>query len=187
MAGELTAIEPAALPPPRTRQSAGDGFWIPALRRSEWLLFAFFLYVPALGQWRSGRFPHPSALALLIPLTLLALARADSLSAGRVCSMVRDWVPAPLVLIAYWSVDWAPAPHKDRVLENALIGWDRTLLNEWGLREAIERFGALLLRCSSWHTCCFTPCFRCRSPISTSAARAGGWTISCSRFCLACS
>ena len=144
MAGERTAIEPAALPAPQTRPSAGDGSSIPALRRSEWLLFAFFLYVAALGQWRSGRFPHPGALALLIPLTLLALARADSLSAGRVCSMVRDWVPAPLMLIAYWSVDWVPAPHKDRALENALIGWDRTLLKEWGLRAAIERFGSLL-------------------------------------------
>jgi membrane-associated phospholipid phosphatase len=41
-------------------------------------------------------------------------------------------------------VDWAARPHSDHALENALIGWDRRLLNDWGLHNAIERFGALL-------------------------------------------
>lgn len=58
--------------------------------------------------------------------------------------MLRDWVPAPLVLIAYRSADWAPQPHNDHALENALISWDRTLLDDWGLRAAIDRFGGLL-------------------------------------------
>lgn len=118
--------------------------WRPALRRSEWLLVAFFLYVPILGLWRARVFPHPSACALIIPLALLAVARADSVSTYRGWSFVRDWAPAALVLVAYWSIDWAPKPHGDRELENALIGWDRTLLNEWRLRGAIERFGALV-------------------------------------------
>jgi membrane-associated phospholipid phosphatase len=117
---------------------------LPPLRRSEWLLFVFFLYVAALAQWRGGGFPQRGALALLIPLALLALARADSLSSARFWSIVRDWVPALLVLTAYWSADWVPQPHGGRTLENALIGWDRSLLNDWRLRATIERFGALL-------------------------------------------
>ena len=145
MPGELAAAEQPAHHGPRNRHSTGERVLrLPALRRSEWLLFAFFLYVAALGQSRHAGFLHPSALALLIPLALVALARVDSRSTGRVWSMVRDWVPALLVLIAYWSADWAARPRSDRALENALIGWDRRLLSDWGLRTAIERFGALL-------------------------------------------
>jgi membrane-associated phospholipid phosphatase len=145
VAGEPTAVEQPGHRSPQTRYSTGQRVLrLPALRRSEWLLFAFFLYVAALGQSRHAGFLHPSALALLIPLALVALARADLRSTGKVWSMVRDWVPAPLVLIAYWSVDWAARPHSDHALENALIGWDRRLLNDWGLHNAIERFGALL-------------------------------------------
>ena len=138
-------MEHAACPGTRTRYSAGDRLLrLPELRRSEWLLLVFFLYIAALIQWRGGGFPYRSALALLIPLALVAFARADSLSSGRVCSIVRDWVPALLVLIAYWSVDWTPHPHGGHELENALIGLDRRLLDDWGLRTTIEGFGALL-------------------------------------------
>lgn len=129
----------------RTRYWASDRILgLPALRRSEWLLFVFFLYVAALAQVRGGGVPQPSTLVLLIPLALVALARADSRSTGKVWSMTRDWVPALLVLIAYWSADWVPQLRNDHALENALIAWDRTLLNDWALRSAIERFGRLL-------------------------------------------
>ena len=121
-----------------------DAPLMPALRRSEWLLFAFFLYVPVLALWRTHAFLHPSELALLIPLALVALARADATSSRPVWSIVRDWVPAALVLVAYWSVDWTAKPAAGHQLENALIGWDRTLLNDWGLRAAIEQFGTLV-------------------------------------------
>ncbi len=135
MSSERTAVEQAACLGTRT---------LPKLRRSEWLLFVFFIYIAALIQLRGGGSPYRSALALLIPFALVALARADSLSTGRVWSMVRDWVPALLVLIAYWSVDWPPRPHGSHALENALIGSDRKLLDDWGLRTTIEQFGGLL-------------------------------------------
>lgn len=135
------ATEPTAV----AEQSAGGlALRLPLLRRSEWLLFVFFLYVVVLVQWRGGGSPQRGTLALLIPLALLALAWADSRSSGRFWSMVRDWVPALLVLIAYWSADWVPQPHGGGALEHALIGWDRSLLNDWGLRVAIERFGVFL-------------------------------------------
>lgn len=143
MSSERTAVEQDARPEPRAHYSGRD--WLvrlPTLRRSEWLLAVFFLYTAALVQWRG--FPQRSVLALLIPVALVALAQADSLSSGRFWSMMRDWVPALLVLIAYWSADWAPKPHGGHALENVLIEWDRKLLNDLGLRVTIERFGALL-------------------------------------------
>lgn len=118
--------------------------WLPALRRSEWVLFGFFVYVAALAVWRTRAFFHPSELAVIIPLTLIALARADSMSTGSRWSIARDWVPAGLVLVAYWSIDWVPKPPAGRELEYALIGWDKTLLNDWGLRAVIEHFGPLV-------------------------------------------
>jgi membrane-associated phospholipid phosphatase len=127
--------------------SARASIWtleLPKLRRSEWLLFAFFVYMAALAQVRGAGFPQRTALLLLIPLALVVLARADSHSTGRVWSMARDWVAALLVLIAYWSADWVPQLPNDHALENALIGWDRTLLNDWAVRSTIERFGGIL-------------------------------------------
>ena len=146
MPGEPAAVEQSACPKPPMRWHAARGglLLMPPLRRGEWALLAFFLYVAALVPWRGGGFPYYSALALLIPLALAALARADSRSSGKVWSMIRDWVPALLVLIAYWSVDWVPQPPSaDRALEFSFIGWDRVLLNDWKLRAAIERFGPL--------------------------------------------
>ena len=137
-------VEQAAGSGPRPGFFGDLALRLPALRRSEWLLSVFFLYIAMLGQWRGGGFPQRSTLALLIPLALLVLARVDSRSSSRVWSMVRDWVPALLVLIAYWSADWVAQPQGSRALENALIGWDRSLLNDWRLRAAIERFGVLL-------------------------------------------
>lgn len=113
------------------------------LRPSEWLLSLFFFYVTILGLWRNPSFPVIRALALLIPIGLLGLAWADWVSETRAWSFVRDWVPAVLVLVAYWSADWSARPHVDSELEHALIGWDRSLLNDWGLRAAIERLGGI--------------------------------------------
>jgi membrane-associated phospholipid phosphatase len=117
---------------------------LPAFRRSEWVLSGFFVYMPALALWRTHAFPHPGAFAWLIPVALLAAARIDRVSTHRGWSFVRDWVPALLVLVAYWSVDWAPKRHVDRDLEQSLIGWDRMVLYEWGLRAGVERLGPLV-------------------------------------------
>jgi membrane-associated phospholipid phosphatase len=115
-----------------------------ALRRSEWVLGCYFLYVSVLVVWRGRTWSYPAAVAWLIPAGLLAIAQIDRMSGHRAWSIARDWLAAALVLVAYWSVDWAPAAHLDYRLEHALVQWDRLLLNEWGLRAGIERFGVLL-------------------------------------------
>ena len=117
---------------------------LPAFRRSEWVLSGFFVYMPALALCRTRAFPQPAVFAWLIPVALLAAARIDRVSTHRGWSIVRDWIPAVLVLVAYWSVDWAPKRHLDRDLEQSLIGWDRMVLYEWGLRAGVERLGPLV-------------------------------------------
>ena len=108
------------------------------------MLGGYFLYVAALVLWRGRTWSNPGVLACLIPAGLFSIAQADRGSAHRALSVLRDWLPAALVLVAYWSVDWAPTAHLDHHLEQALVGFDRTLLNSWGLRAGIERFGAIV-------------------------------------------
>jgi membrane-associated phospholipid phosphatase len=115
-----------------------------ALRRSEWVLSAFFLYIAVLTAWRSHGVVLASAVAGMIPFALVAISRADSRSRLPCWSIARDWVPAVLVLVAYWSVDWVPAEPRNRALEYAFVSWDRTLLVDWGLGAATEQLGQLV-------------------------------------------
>ena len=108
------------------------------------MLGCYFLYVSALIVWRGGLWSYRTAVALLIPAGLFVLAQVERRSGRRGWSIVRDWVPAALVLVAYWSVDWAPNPHLDYSLEQAFVRWDRLLLNDWGLHAGTERLGATL-------------------------------------------
>ena len=108
------------------------------------MLCGYFLYVAALVLWRGRTWSHPGVLACLIPAGLFSIAQADRGRAHRALSILRDWLPAVLVLVAYWSVDWAPKAHLNYNLEQALIEWDRMLLNDWGLRAGIERFGVVV-------------------------------------------
>lgn len=120
-----------------TREGTG------ALRRSEWTLCAFFFYIALLCVWRNPR-PSLGTVAFLIPPALVAVARVDARSRWPGWSVVRDWLPAGLLLLAYWSVDWVPARPANHGLEQLLVGWDRVLLRDWGLGAATERFGLLV-------------------------------------------
>jgi membrane-associated phospholipid phosphatase len=108
------------------------------------VLCAFFFYIAALSAWRNQGVSLSSAIAGVIPVALVAIAHADVSSQRRGWSIARDWIPAGLVLVAYWSIDWVPAKPQDRALESAFILWDRTLLLDWGLKAATEQLGSLV-------------------------------------------
>ncbi len=114
------------------------------LRPSEWLLAVYFSYV-ALRGVIAGAPPDASRLWCGLTLAgwilLLLLARAESRSGARFWSIVRDWLPAPLLLVAYWAVDWPPTFSYDYQLERAWLHLDKMLLNDWGGKAAIEYFG----------------------------------------------
>ena len=117
------------------------------VRRSEWLLIAYFVYTAILAQ----RLPVPppvAAATLGVNAAVLAgfalLAWAESLRGRRFFSIVRDWYTPPLMLLAYREMGWfAPKEHTYQ-LERAWVVWDRALLDEWGLRAVIESLGPLL-------------------------------------------
>ena len=117
------------------------------MRRSEWLLIAYFAYAGALAQFLPVRPPVP-VITLALNLTIIAgfalVAYADSLRRRTFLSILRDWYPAPLMLLAYREMGWFAPAHHSYELENVWVAWDRALLNTWGLKPAIEWLGPVL-------------------------------------------
>jgi membrane-associated phospholipid phosphatase len=108
------------------------------LRSSEWLLIAFFGYVAIVA-----RALPPAMLALAIPVLLVALAFGEARVHREFFSITRDWIPLVLTLVAYREMDWFTPLVRDRHLELRWIVWDRWLLHDAGLRQAIEALGSL--------------------------------------------
>ncbi len=129
---------PASLPAPYGPAYARPGIAVlRRLRSSEWLLLGYFLYAAALRAPLAG-------LALGVGLLVGLPAWAEARSHGRLWSMVRDWLPLPFILLAYWTVDWTHTLTRTRGWERSWVTVDRLLLNDWGGRRAIEYFGGVL-------------------------------------------
>jgi membrane-associated phospholipid phosphatase len=111
------------------------------LRSSEWLLIGFFGYVAIIS--RALPPAVPSTLAIVVPLLLAALAYGEARVHREFFSIVRDWVPLALTLVAYREMDWFSPLVRDHHLELRWIVWDRWLLNDAGLRHAIEALGSV--------------------------------------------
>jgi membrane-associated phospholipid phosphatase len=123
----------------------GSGAW---LRWSEAVMAAYFLYAAVV----SVVLPVPSAVTTFtVGLNLTLIGVFFSLAyLGRVrpssiaISMVRDWFPLAVLMLAYREMGWfAPAQHTVD-LENGWIVWDRLLLSDWGVQSAIETLGPAL-------------------------------------------
>lgn len=114
------------------------------LRSSEWVLIAYFTYCIVCSQLLTVRANVPLVTFLLNSAViggLVFLAYAEGLRHRRYLSVMRDWYPLPLMLLAYREMGWfAPATHSYE-LEHAWIRYDRLLLNDWGLRRTIESAG----------------------------------------------
>ncbi len=113
-------------------------------RPSEWVLLAYFSYTGILVlQYNLPAWQN--LLGLSVPLVLFALGYLDSsFYRRRWTSMVRDWLPAPLVLAAYWQINWFRVDYHLEELERLWLTWDRYLLNELGLRAAVESLGPVI-------------------------------------------
>lgn len=112
-------------------------------RPSEWVLIAYFSYTAILAL----QYPLPDtqkAIGLAVPILLFLLGYLDSGYSRRWTSTVRDWLPAPMVLAAYWQVDWFRVDYHLEDLERVWLSWDRTLLNDMGLRAAVESLGPVI-------------------------------------------
>jgi membrane-associated phospholipid phosphatase len=116
------------------------------LRSAEWLLVIYFGYVAAIAP----RFPlqqqliwRPFLVELLVCTLFLALAYGESREHAKLFSIMRDWVPVALILLAFREMDWFSSMPRNVDLELRWVGWDRTILYHWGLQRAVEALGVV--------------------------------------------
>ena len=106
----------------------------------------YFGYVAAIAP----RFPlqqqivwRPFLVEVLVCAIFLALAYGESREHAELFSIVRDWVPLALLILAYREMDWFSAMPHNFDLELRWVEWDRALLYRWGWQRAIEAWGAI--------------------------------------------
>jgi membrane-associated phospholipid phosphatase len=117
-----------------------------AVRAPEWVLVVFLIYSPAAAVL----LPAPPGVVLRVAIwniaTILAGGLLIHLDRGKqspVFSVVRDWLPLAVLLLAYREMGWFAAPRFGHALETNWVVWDRLLLRG-GLKAAIEAFGPVM-------------------------------------------
>ena len=111
------------------------------LRAGERVAVLFFFYLSALS-WVRDLGMAPRLLLPAVGLSIWALAAAESASSGWLSRVVRDWLSLGLILAGYWSIGWFAAP-PIAAWQAVWLGWDRLILDAWGLRAAVESAGFL--------------------------------------------
>jgi len=116
------------------------------IRQPERVIVGFLIYAAAMALI----LPVPLSVGNLVTLLNLAAIMAygvlfhlDSAKSMRVTSVIRDWLPLGLILIAYREMGWLALPHQGHALESHWVIWDRIVLRG-GARAAIEAFGPVL-------------------------------------------
>jgi predicted LPLAT superfamily acyltransferase len=71
------------------------------LRSSEWLLIGYFSYVALISASRL-----PALLLFLVVALVAVLAYGESRASQKFFSIMRDWIPLALTLVAYREMDW---------------------------------------------------------------------------------
>jgi len=117
------------------------------LRKSEWALLAFFSYIAFLIPFfpdRPGLHSQPLIVLACVSVVLLSLAQAEKTRFAVKVSMIRDWTPMALTLLAFREMELFLPRHYNAAYENAWIRWDDVLLNQLGLKRAIEALGPVI-------------------------------------------
>ena len=116
------------------------------VRPTEWILFVFLLYAPALTLF----LPAPDGLRtrlvfLNLPVLLVyaGLIFLDLALPRRAIGIIRDWLPLAMILLAYREMGWFALPHKLTLLESRWVAWDRLVLDH-GARQLVESLGPLI-------------------------------------------
>jgi membrane-associated phospholipid phosphatase len=117
------------------------------VRRSEWVLAAYFIYTSVLALTLPVRPPVP-AITVTLNLAVLAcyalLIAAHGLRGNRLLGILRDLLPLPLMLLGYREMGWFAPSHHHYYWEQIWVVWDRVLLRQWGLKAAVESLGPVL-------------------------------------------
>jgi membrane-associated phospholipid phosphatase len=117
------------------------------LRTSEWVLGGFFAYIVLLTPFfpeRPNLGYQPLIVLLLVFIALGLMAVAERGRFRRIASIIRDWLPIVLTLVAFREMELFLPVYFDHHYESVWIWWDRVFLDQWHLRSIIESTGPLL-------------------------------------------
>ena len=103
--------------------------------RHEWLTIGYFVYTTLLAAVRIPGDAWRAGLVLVVVCALIVWLSRFGLA--------RDLAPVLYALIAFRQMDWFAPAVQDGHLERVWIVWDRALLDEYGLRTAIESLGRI--------------------------------------------
>lgn len=115
------------------------------LRRSEYILVAYFAYTSLLAVILPLRTPIPLVTVGINALVLSALcllAAVQSQTGAPQLGGLRGFFPLPLVLLAYREMGWFAQPILSHQLEESWIQWDRIALPV--IRPVIEVLGPVI-------------------------------------------
>ncbi len=87
---------------------------------------------------------QPVLILAVVSAVFFTLARLEHGPWHKAVSVSRDFLPIFVTLVAFREMEYFLPVKFDRHFEDIWISWDRTLLDVWRLRAAIERFGAAL-------------------------------------------
>ena len=116
------------------------------MRRSECVIIAFLIYAAisaALLPVRPPIRPLTIALNAFILACYALLIYADRPRRSELLSVIRDWFPLLLVLLAYREMGWFALPMHEHPLEMRWVEWDRLVLRG-GARRVIESLGPIV-------------------------------------------
>ena len=117
------------------------------LRPSEWLLVAFFGFIAGITPFFPGRpnlglRPLGEFIAVTTALAVLAVFEKDR--GAPFISRLRDWLPMGFTLLAFREMELFLPLSYDGQLEAGWIRLDRTLLDIWHLRAALQSLGRVI-------------------------------------------
>jgi membrane-associated phospholipid phosphatase len=117
-----------------------------AVRRAEWIIFAFLVYAPALTFFVNrppGLRTRLALLNLAVILVYAGLVSLDRVKPGFTLAVIRDWLPLGIIILAYREMGWFALPHGGHALESRWVVWDRLILHGGG-QTVIESLGPVL-------------------------------------------
>ena len=116
------------------------------VRGSEWVIVAFMAYAAGLALILPVA-PNVRNLVVALNLGVIStysvLTHFDAGPRTLALSVIRDWLPFGVILLAYREMGWFALPHQGHTLEANWVAWDRLILRG-GAKAAIEAFGPLV-------------------------------------------
>ena len=116
------------------------------VRRSERVILAFLVYAAVIAHAlpiAPSLQTRTAVVNLAILITYGLLIGAGAVRPRMITSIVRDWLPLPLILLAYREVGWFALPHPGHELEMQWVAWDHAFLRG-GAKAVIESLGPVL-------------------------------------------